>query len=100
MIRRQQTLGVITLSMFLALLMFLITAWLGVVPSAAAPEGQMTWGVHITLAPTWFDPAETPGIITPFMIMYALHDAMVKPMPGNPMAPSLAESWSVSKDGL
>jgi peptide/nickel transport system substrate-binding protein len=25
---------------------------------------------------------------------------MVKPMPGNPTAPSLAESWSVSKDGL
>ena len=70
------------------------------VPVSAAPEGQMTWGVHITLAPTWFDPAETPGIITPFMVMYALHDAMVKPMPGNPMAPSLAKSWTVSRDGL
>ena len=69
-------------------------------PAAAAPEGQMTWAVHITLAPTWFDPAETPGIGTPFMILYALHDALVKPMPGNAMAPSLAESWSVSKDGL
>jgi peptide/nickel transport system substrate-binding protein len=69
-------------------------------PAAAAPEGQLTWGVHITLAPTWFDPAETPGIGTPFMILYALHDALVKPMPGNAMAPSLAESWSVSKDGL
>src|SRR5204862_1758826 len=34
------------------------------------------------------------------MILYALHDALVKPMPGNAMAPSLAESWSVSKDGL
>src|SRR5215472_1217827 len=67
---------------------------------AAGPEGQMTWGVHVTLAPTWFDPAEMPGIITPFMIFYALHDALVKPMPGNPMAPSLAESWSASKDGL
>jgi len=66
----------------------------------AAPEGQMTWAVHVTLAPTWFDPAETPGIATPFMILYALHDALVKPMPGNAMAPSLAESWSVSKDGL
>ena len=60
----------------------------------------MTWGVHISLAPTWFDPAETPGIGTPFMVLYALHDAMVKPMPGNAMAPSLAESWSLSKDGL
>src|SRR5881396_3409109 len=68
--------------------------------SRAAPEGQLTWGVHISLAPTWFDPAETAGIITPFMVLYALHDALVKPMPGNPMAPSLAESWSASPDGL
>jgi len=67
---------------------------------AAAAEGQATWAVHITLAPTWFDPAETPGIITPFMVLYALHDALVKPMPGKPMAPSLAESWTASKDGL
>src|SRR5258705_1058866 len=66
----------------------------------AAPEGQLVWGVHISLAPTWFDPAETPGIITPFMVLYALHDAMVKPMPDGPLTPSLAESWSVSEDGL
>jgi len=31
---------------------------------------------------------------------YALHDALVKPMPGKPMAPSLAESWSTARDGL
>src|ERR1700730_3703037 len=67
---------------------------------AAGPEGQLTWGVHTSLAPTWFDPAETPGIITPFMVLYALHDALVKPMPGQPLAPSLAESWSASEDGL
>jgi peptide/nickel transport system substrate-binding protein len=72
----------------------------GPAPASAAPEGQMTWAVHVSLAPTWFDPAETSGIITPFMILYALHDAMVKPMPGNPAAPSLAESWSLSPDGL
>src|SRR5215212_2567327 len=72
------------------------------VPGAAlaAPEGQMTWAVHVTIAPTWFDPAETAGIVTPFMILYAMHDALLKPMPGNPLAPSLAESWSASKDGL
>jgi peptide/nickel transport system substrate-binding protein len=67
---------------------------------AAGPEGQVTWGVHISLAPTWFDPAETPSMITPFMVMYALHDAMVKPMPGNAHAASLAEAWTVSQDGL
>jgi peptide/nickel transport system substrate-binding protein len=66
----------------------------------AAPEGQVTWGVHVSLAPLWFDPADTQGMITPFMVLYAMHDAMVKPMPGHPIAPSLAESWSVSKDGL
>ena len=72
----------------------------GAVPPAGAAEGQATWAVHVTLAPTWFDPAETSGIITPFMVLYALHDALIKPMPGNPMTPSLAESWSASKDGL
>ena len=67
---------------------------------AAGPQGQLTWGIHVSLAPTWFDPAETPGLITPFMVLYALHDAMVKPMPGQPLAPSLAQSWSASEDGL
>ena len=61
---------------------------------AAGPEGQLTWGVHVSLAPAWFDPAETLGLITPFMVLYALHDAMVKPMPGKLQAPCLAESWS------
>jgi peptide/nickel transport system substrate-binding protein len=72
----------------------------GIAPAGAAPEGQVTWGIHISLAPTWFDPAETTGIVTPFMVLYALHDAMVKPLPGNALAPSLAESWTVSSDGL
>ncbi|HSF04713.1 MAG TPA: ABC transporter substrate-binding protein [Methylomirabilota bacterium] len=66
----------------------------------AAPEGQMSWALHFSLAPTLFEPAETPGVVSPFMILYALHDALVKPMPGKIMAPSLAESWSVSPDGL
>ncbi|HEV2100674.1 MAG TPA: ABC transporter substrate-binding protein, partial [Stellaceae bacterium] len=67
---------------------------------AAAPSGQLTWGVHVSLAPTWFDPAETQGVITPFMVLYALHDALVKPMPGKLKTNSLAETWSASEDGL
>ena len=67
---------------------------------AAAPQSQLTWGVHVSLAPTWFDPAETPGIITPFMELYAIHDAMLKPMPGNMATPSLAESYTASEDSL
>ena len=77
-----------------ASLLFLITVSSSA-PAAAAPEGradapagQLTWGVHISLAPTWFDPAETSGIITPFMVLYALHDPLVKAMPGNGMAAS------------
>jgi len=69
-------------------------------PAFAAPEGTMTWGVHITLASRWLDPAETEGIITPFMVLYGLHDALVKPMPAGINTPSLAESWTPSKDGL
>src|SRR5437762_11981699 len=65
-----------------------------------AVDGPVTIAVHVSLAPTWFDPAETPGVITPFLTLYALHDALVKPMPGNAFAPSLAESWTAFKDGL
>jgi peptide/nickel transport system substrate-binding protein len=80
-------------------LLVVLTAPLAL-PAAAAPEGQLTWSIHITLAPTYFEPAETPGLVTPFMVLYALRDALVKPMPNQPFAPSLAESWTVSKDGL
>src|SRR5205807_9818626 len=69
------------------------------VASAAAPQGQLTWALHVSLAPLWFDPADTQALITPFMVLYALHDAMVKPMPGTTQGPCLAESWSMSEDG-
>jgi len=69
-------------------------------PAAAAPEGTMTWGLHVTLATKWLDPAETEAFINPFMVLYAVHDALVKPMPGGDNTPSLAESWTQSKDGL
>jgi len=66
---------------------------------AAEPSGTVTWGVHVTLATRWLDTGDTDAEITPFMVMYALHDALVKPMPGGLNTPSLAESWSMSKDG-
>ncbi len=67
----------------------------------AEPRGQMTWAVHVTtIAPVWFDPAETLPLITPYMMLYAIHDALVKPMPGNLMAPSLATQWQESPDGV
>jgi peptide/nickel transport system substrate-binding protein len=39
---------------------------------AGAPQGQLTLALHVSLAPTWFDPAETQALITPFMVLYAL----------------------------
>src|SRR5207237_10040855 len=56
--------------------------------------------VPAALAPPGVDPAQTPGATPPFLPLYALHDALAKPMPGNAWAPSLAESWTASKDGL
>ncbi len=69
-------------------------------PAAAAPEGTMTWGLHVTLATRWLDPGDTEAFINPFMVLYAIHDALVKPMPAGDNTPALAESWTVSKDGL
>src|SRR3989442_2659963 len=67
-------------------------------PSPPKPEGEMRWALYVTLAPQWFDPGDVLGQITPFWVLYAIHDALVKPMPGNLMTPSLAESWTVSAD--
>jgi len=80
--------------------MALLVALGGAAPAVAAPEGTMTWGVHVTLAARWLDPNDTEAFIAPFLVLYAIHDALVKPMPGGDNTPCLAESWTVSKDGL
>jgi peptide/nickel transport system substrate-binding protein len=67
---------------------------------AAEPAGEVTVSFHVTLAPSWFDPSTAPPQITPFGVMYAIHDALVRPLPGHKMAPSLAEAWTESRDGL
>jgi peptide/nickel transport system substrate-binding protein len=64
------------------------------------PAGELVIAMHVTLAPAWFDPADTPAQITPFGILYALHDALVRPLPGERMGLALAESWRESPDGL
>jgi peptide/nickel transport system substrate-binding protein len=60
----------------------------------------MVYAYHVTIAPTWFDPGEAPPQITPFGILYALHDAVVRSIPGKRLEPALAEAWSESPDGL
>src|SRR2546427_7383799 len=72
------------------------------VPPGAAeqgPAGQAVVAFHVTIAPSWFDPSAAPPQITPFGILYAIHDALVRPYPGQKMGPSLAESWKESPDG-
>ena len=85
---------------FVAVSLLVLLALSSASPVIAADPGTMTIGVHVTLVNRWLDPGDAEGLITPFMVFYILHDALVKPMPGNINAPSLAESWSLSKDGL
>src|SRR5881409_3562060 len=65
-----------------------------------SPAGEVTIAWHVTIAPTWFDPSSAPPQITPFGTLYAIHDALVRPLPNQKMGPSLAESWTESPDGL
>jgi peptide/nickel transport system substrate-binding protein len=68
--------------------------------AASKPEGELTYAMHVTLAPAWFDPGLNTGIISPKMVQYGLHDALFKPMPEGRMTPSLAESYTESPDKL
>ena len=77
-----------------AALVLLALAVAPAVPATAAPEGSLTFALHFTPVPRWLDPAEGESTITPFLILYALHDALLKPMAGTGSGPSLAESWS------
>src|SRR5882762_229768 len=63
------------------------------------PAGRAVMAWHVTISPAWFDPSSAPAQITPFGMLYAIHDAMVRPYPGQKMGPSLAESWEESEDG-
>ena len=83
-----------------ALALFLLAALSTQVAAQSQPDGRLTVAFDVSLAPSFLEPAETPGIGTPFVFLYALHDALIKPLPGNDMAPCLAESWRESPDGL
>jgi peptide/nickel transport system substrate-binding protein len=64
------------------------------------PAGEVIVAWHVTIAPTWFDPSTAPPQITPFGTLYAIHDALARPLPNQKMGASLAESWTESPDGL
>jgi peptide/nickel transport system substrate-binding protein len=48
----------------------------GAAGQPAAGEVVIAW--HVTIAPSWFDPSTAPPQITPFGILYELHDALVR----------------------
>jgi peptide/nickel transport system substrate-binding protein len=69
-------------------------------PAAGKVEakGKVTYAWHTTISPAWLDPQENPPQITPYNFAYALHDALVKHLPGKPFSPSLAESYEMASD--
>ena len=60
----------------------LAVLWLAGGRAAAAPEGTLTIAMHFTPVTRWLDPGEGESTITPYFLLYALHDALLKPMPG------------------
>src|SRR5690242_3878835 len=88
----------------IALFLFAVALVSGLFPQSAAaqsgPAGEVIVAWHVTIAPTWFDPSTAPPQITPFGTLYAIHDAMARPLPNQKMGASLAESWTESPDGL
>ena len=85
----------------IALVSLAVIAFLSATGHAQGPpDGQITIAFDASIATAFLDPAETAGLGTPFVFLYALHDALIKPLPGNDMAPCLAESWRESADGL
>ncbi|MBI3966570.1 MAG: ABC transporter substrate-binding protein [Chloroflexi bacterium] len=62
------------------------------------PKGELVYAWHTTITPAWLDPQEAPPQVTPYNFAYALHDALVKHMPGKTFAPSLAESYEIAPD--
>jgi peptide/nickel transport system substrate-binding protein len=88
------------LALYLALLTGMALAAGASLAETRAPSGRLVQAWHVTIPPSWFDPSTAPPQITPFGMLYAIHDALVRPYPGQKMGPSLAESWSESEDGL
>lgn len=80
-----------TIVRWVLLALCLVSSATPAVAADPAPSDQMTWVVHFTLAPRWLDPAENEGSITPYLTLYAVHDALLKPMASGVNTPCLAE---------
>src|SRR2546422_9267862 len=71
----------------------------GVAAPAYKPEGELRYAVYVTISPSWLDPAEVGTVgLTPLWLCYALHDALLRPMPDDPMGPKLPDTRTESPD--
>jgi peptide/nickel transport system substrate-binding protein len=73
-------------------------ATVGPATSRGEPRGRFVEAWNTAISPAWLDPQENPPRSDPYHFDYLLHDALVKPMPGRPFAPSLAESYDIAPD--
>src|SRR5438128_11145931 len=76
------------------------TGLAGAAMAQRPPEGQLVLTSNFTVVPAYCDPAEAAQPIAAASCLYAIHDALIKPLPGHPMAPALATSWAEGPDGL
>jgi peptide/nickel transport system substrate-binding protein len=65
---------------------------------AAAPQGVLQEAIHWGLSADWLDPGTATHSTSAFLILYLIHDGLIKPMPDGTYSPSLAESWTVGPD--
>jgi peptide/nickel transport system substrate-binding protein len=83
----------------MVMVVFLL-GWTAQVGAQTKPTGELHWAWHVTIAPAWFDPGKVPAQVSPYLLLYALHDGLVRALPGQRQGNSLAESWTESPDGL
>jgi peptide/nickel transport system substrate-binding protein len=55
----------------IALALLLLAVLSTQVAAQSQPDGQLTVAFDVSLAPSFLEPAETPGIGTPFVFLYA-----------------------------
>jgi peptide/nickel transport system substrate-binding protein len=79
--------------------LLVVTGLAGAAMAQRPPEGQLVLSSSFAIVPTYLDPAEATQPIAAASCLYALHDALIKPLPGHPMAPALATAWTESPDG-
>ena len=67
--------------------------------AAAAPEGTLTIAMHFSPVTRWLDPAEGESTITPYLMLAALHDGLLRPTAGQASAPMVLR-YQIQASGL